>query len=142
ARKAPGVLGVFSAADLTKAGIGPMRITVVQKNRDGSAAPTPSRPVLAGDEVRFVGEAVAMVVATSVREAKDAAELVAVEYEPLPAVTDPAEALSQGAIALDWEGGNRKAVDAAFAGAVHITKLDLVVNRVSPAPVEPRGAAG
>src|SRR4051812_7729831 len=70
ARKAPGVLGVFTAADLTKAGIGPMCITVVQKNRDGSAAPTPSRPVLASDEVRFVGEAVAMVVATSVREAK------------------------------------------------------------------------
>ena len=142
ARKVPGVLGVFTAADFAAAGIGPMRITVVQKNRDGSAAPSPSRPVLAGDVVRFVGEAVAMVVATSVREAKDAAELVAVDYAPLPAITDPAEALSQGAVALDWEGGDRKSVDAAFARAAHVTKLDLVINRVCAAPIEPRGAAG
>lgn len=142
AETAPGVLGVFTARDLAAAGIGPMRVTVPQRNRDGSAPPSPERPVLATDHVRFVGEAVAMVVATTVREARDAAERVGIEYEQLPAFTDASEALAQGNVALDWEGGDRAAVEAAFARAAHVTTLDLVINRVSPAPVETRGAAG
>ncbi len=139
---AKGVLGVFTAADLRAAGIGPMRVTVVQKNRDGTAVPEGRRPVLAEDRVRFVGEALAIVVAQSVREARDAAELVEVGYEELPPVTDPRTALAAGHVALDWEGGDRQACDAAFARAAHATKLELKVNRVSAAPIEPRGAAG
>jgi len=139
---AKGVFGVFTAADLGAAGIGPMRVRVPQKNRDGSAVPEGLRPVLAEDRVRFVGEAVAIVVAKTVREARDAAELVEVGYEELPPVTDPRAAVAAGKLALDWEGGDRKACDAAFARAAHVTKLELKINRVSAAPVEPRGAAG
>ena len=139
---AKGVFGVFTAADLTAAGIGPMRVKVPQINRDGSAVPEGLRPVLAEDRVRFVGEAVAIVVAKTVREARDAAELVEVGYEELPPVIDPRAAVAAGRLALDWEGGDRKACDAAFARAAHVTKLELKINRVSAAPVEPRGAAG
>ena len=139
---AKGVFGVFTAADLGAAGIGPMRVRVPQTNRDGSAVPEGLRPVLAEDRVRFVGEAVAIVVAKTVREARDAAELVEVGYEELPPVTDPRAAVAAGKLALDWEGGDRKACDAAFARAAHVTKLELKINRVSAAPVEPRGAAG
>jgi carbon-monoxide dehydrogenase large subunit len=142
ARAAKGVSGVFTAADLRAAGIGPMRVRVPQTNRDGSAVPEGLRPVLAEDRVRFVGEAVAIVVAKTVREARDAAELVEVGYEELPPVSDPRAAVAAGKLALDWEGGDRKACDAAFARAAHVTKLELKINRVSAAPVEPRGAAG
>ena len=149
---APGVLAVYTEADLRAAGIGPMQVTVPQKNRDGSAPGVPGRPVLAEDRVRFAGEAVAMVVAKTLREARDAAELVLVEYAELSHVTDPRSALEAGApliredapgnVALDWEGGERAAVDAAFLRAAHVTRVELVVNRVSAAPIEPRGAAG
>lgn len=152
ARSAPGVLAIFTAADLRAAGIGPIRPAVAQKNRDGSALNAAARPVLVEDRARFVGDAVAVVVANTVREARDAADLVVVDYEALTAVTDPRAALAPGApivyedapgnVALDWEGGDAQAVDAAFARAAHVTRLDLVVNRVSAAPVEPRGATG
>jgi carbon-monoxide dehydrogenase large subunit len=135
---AKGVVGAFKAADLSAAGIGPMRTTVPQKNRDGSAVPEGLRPVLAADRVRFVGEAVAIVVAQSAREARDAAELVEVAYEELPPVVDA----RKGDTALDWEGGDRKACDAAFARAAHVTQVELRINRVSAAPIETRGAAG
>lgn len=147
----PGVLAVFTAADLHAAGIGPISPVLVQRNRDGSAPPATPRPVLAGERVRFVGEAVAMVVANSAREARDAAEAVLVDYEALPHATDPRAALAPGApllredapgnVALDWEGGDRAAVDAAFARAAHVTRIDVFVNRVSAAPIETRGAA-
>ena len=152
ARAAPGVLAVYTAADLRAAGIGPMRVVVPQKNRDGSAACVAGRPVLAEERVRFAGEAVAMVVARSLSEARDAAELAAVDYEALPHATNARAALAaeappvredaSGNVALDWEGGNRAAADAVFIGAAHVTRLELVVNRVSAAPIEPRGAAG
>jgi carbon-monoxide dehydrogenase large subunit len=152
ARAAPGVLGAYAIADLKAAGIGPMQVTVPQKNRDGSSPKVVGRPVLADGLARFAGEAVAMVVAATRREARDAAELVAVDYEPLAHVTDTREALlpdapqarddARGNLALDWEAGDRKAADAAFLRAAHVTRLDLVVNRVSAAPIETRGAAG
>ena len=152
AAKAPGVIGIYTSADLRAAGIGPMQSTVMQKNRDGSAATSIGRPVLAEARVRLPGEAVAMVVAETAVQARDAAELVFVDYEELPPVTDPRQALGAGApliheqaagnLALDWEGGDRGRTDAAFAGAAHVTKLEVVLNRVSAAPIEPRGAAG
>ena len=152
ARAAPGVLGVYTASDLRAAGIGPMRATVAQKNRDGSAAFIAARPVLADGHVRYVGEALVMVVACSQRAASDAAVLVSLEYEALPHATDPRGALAPGApsiradapgnLALDWEGGDRAATDAAFARATHVTRLTVIANRVSAAPIEPRGALG
>ena len=152
ARAFPGVLGVYTAADLAAAGIGPMVPAVMQKNRDGSLPRVAGRPVLADGMARFAGEAVAMVVAETRLAARDAAELVAVDYEPLPHVTDTRAALVPGApharedahgnLALDWEGGDRAAVDTAFLRASHVTRLELVVNRVSAAPIETRGAAG
>jgi carbon-monoxide dehydrogenase large subunit len=151
AADAPGVLGVFTSVDLRAAGIGPMRATVVQKNRDGSSPHSAPRPVLADERVRFAGEAVCMVVAETAVQARDAAELMFVDYEELPHVTDPRQALDPEAIiiherapgnaAIDWEGGDRAATDAAFARAAHVTRLEVIVNRVSAAPLEPRGAA-
>jgi len=148
---APGVLAVYTAEDLRADGLGPMQVVVAQRGRDGSAARGTSRPVLAEGRVRFVGEAVAIVLAGSLREARDAAERVAVAYEALPHVTDARRALATGApaahvdapgnLALEWEGGDRQAADSAFARAAHVTRVELVVNRVSAAPIEPRGAA-
>ncbi len=152
AAKAPGVLAIYTSKDLQAAAIGPMQSTVAQKNRNGSSPASIARPVLAEGRVRFPGEAVAMVVAETAVQARDAAELVLVDYEELPQVTDPRRALGDqapllhdkaaGNIALDWEGGDRAKTDAAFAGAAHVTKLEVVLNRVSAAPIEPRGAAG
>ncbi len=152
AATATGVLGVYTAADIGAAGIGLMQVVLPQKNRDGSAPRLPGRPVLAEGRARFAGEAVAMVVARAQREARDAAELVFVDYEALPHVTDKKAALGAGApsaredtngnLALDWEGGDAAATEAAFKRAAHVTRLDLIVNRVSAAPIETRGAAG
>ncbi|MDX1374232.1 MAG: xanthine dehydrogenase family protein molybdopterin-binding subunit [Burkholderiales bacterium] len=145
ARVKPGVLAVYTAKDLNAAGIGPMVPTILQKNRDGSAPQPRARPVLAGREARYVGEAVAMVVAESVQAAQDAAEAVAIDYETLAQVTDPRTALAESAqdnLALDWQAGDAQATEAAFARAAHVARVELVVNRVSAAPVEPRGALG
>lgn len=148
---APGVLAVYTADDLRAGGLGPIQVTVPQRGRDGSAARGTTRPVLAEGCVRFVGEAVAIVLARTQREARDAAERVAVGYEELPHVADPRAALAPGApsvrddaprnLAIEWEGGDRQAADAAFARAAHVARIDLLVNRVSAAPIETRGAA-
>ena len=149
---APGVLAVLTGADLTADGIGDLPTDKNRKRRDGSPAfPTP-RPALARGRVRHVGDPVAFVVAETPAEATDAAERVRVDYEPLPAVALTAEATRPGApavwdeaadnVAFVWEAGKRDAVAAAFAGAAHVTKLDFVVTRVAPAPLEPRGAVG
>lgn len=152
ARTAPGVLGVYTAADLRTAGIGAMQVTAPQKNRDGSTPRFAGRPVLCDEHVQCAGDAVVMVVAKSLAAARDAAERVHVDYEALAHVCDPQAALQPGApavradapgnLALDWEGGDRAASDAAFARAAHVTRIELRVNRVSAAPLETRGAAG
>jgi len=149
---APGVLGVYTAADLKAAGIGPLHPVVAQMNRDGSVPAVAARPVLAEGRARFAGEAVAMVVAETALQARDAAERIVVEYRELSHLMEPRQALAAGAprlhdavagnLAIDWEGGSRGATDAAFARAAHVTRLSLVQNRVSAAPLEPRGAAG
>ena len=152
AAAAPGVLAVYTAVSLRAAGIGPMGAAVAQKNRDGSAPVVVARPVLAEGRVRFPGEAVAMVVAETSTLARDAAERILVEYRELPHLVEAGQALAAGAprlheaapgnLAIDWEGGDRGATDAAFARAAHVTRLSLRQNRVSAAPLEPRGAAG
>ncbi len=150
ARRAPGVLAVLTHEDVAAAKLGTIKCVVPLKNRDGSAYPNPGRPLLAADRVRHVGEAVAMVVAETLAQAKDAAELVEVEYATLPTVVDPAVAASPGApklfetgnVALDWALGDEKAVNDAFAKAARVVTLDLAISRVVVNPIEPRSVVG
>ncbi|MBB4285229.1 xanthine dehydrogenase family protein molybdopterin-binding subunit [Roseospira goensis] len=153
AREMPGVLGVFTAADLDAAGLGGLPVAMAVKSRDGTRMTAPDRPILARDRVRFVGEPVAFVVAETLDQARDAAEAVMVDIDPLPAAPDIATALAEGAPALhpdeapgnvlfDWETGDAEATAAAFARAARVVRLDLVNSRVAPTPMEPRGALG
>jgi len=152
ARAMPGVLGIYTNADLEAAGFGPLKCPVNFPNRDGSPMKTPVRPSLAKDKVRFVGEAVAFVVAETAAQAKDAAEAVIVDVEELPAVTDPASALAPGApqihpdapgnLVLDYHYGDADTVAAAFARAAHVTRLDIASNRIVVNAMEPRAAIG
>jgi len=148
----PGVLAVYTHADLKAAGLGTIQALIRMKSADGKPMATPPRPALADGVVRHVGDPVAFVVAETDAQARDAAEAVAVDYEILPAVVDPHDAIAPGAAAVwpqagnnicfDWEMGDRKATDAAFADARHVAKLSLVNNRVIVASMEPRAAIG
>ena len=110
ARKMKGVLGVYTGADLAAAGYGTLKCIVPFKNRDGSEMKKPPRHALATDKVRFVGDPVAFVVAETLNQAKDAAEAVEVDIEPLPAVTDPEQAAQAGrAAALRRRARQRRA---------------------------------
>src|SRR6266404_6243071 len=150
ARVMPGVLGAYTAADLEAGGIGPLPPRQVMNNRDGTPMLSPVRYALATDKVRFVGEAVAAVVAETLAQGKDAAEAVQVEIEPLPAVTAPSAAAAPGApllyddvpgnVGLDFHFGDSEKVAAAFAGAAHVTRLQLRNNRIVVNALEPRSA--
>ena len=150
ARNMPGVLGVYTGADL--AAYGTLKCIVPFNNRDGTPMKRPPRPALAVDKVRFVGDPVAFVVAATLLQAKDAAEAVAVEIDPLPAVVRPEEAARPGApliheeapgnVALDYHFGDSEQVAAAFAKAAHVTRLKLVNSRVVVNAMEPRAAIG
>jgi aerobic carbon-monoxide dehydrogenase large subunit len=150
ARALPGVLGIFTGADLAAAGYGPIKPAILIPNRDGSPMRAPLRPALPTERVRFVGEAVAFVVAETVAQAKDAAEAVRLDLEMLPVVTTPAAALAPGApqlhaaapgnVVVDYHYGETAAVDAAFAKAAHVTRLSLVSNRIVVNALEPRAA--
>ena len=152
ARAMPGVLAVLTHADLEAAGFGPLKCALNIPDRDGQPMKTPPRPSLATGKVRFVGEPVACVVAETALQAKDAAELVELDIDELPAVTDPADASKPGAprlhdeapgnLALDFHYGDAEAVKKAFAEAAHITRLEIVSNRVIVNPMEPRSAIG
>jgi len=150
ARAMPGVLGVYTAADLEAAGIGPLPPRQVMNNRDGTPMLSPVRYALATDKVRYVGEAVAAVVAETLAQAKDAAEGVQVEIEPLPAVTTPSAAVAPDApilyedvprnVGLEFHFGDSEKVAAAFAGAAYVTRLQLRNNRIVVNALEPRSA--
>ena len=152
ASRMEGVLGVYVAADLDAAGFGAIRCKFSTPNRDGSAMRAPLRPGLPGDRVRFVGEAVAFVVAETAFQAKDAAELVEVEIEPLAALVDAVAAVEPTAeaihpdwpdnVVLDFHYGDSAAVDAAFAQAAHRIAQKFVNNRIIVNPMEPRSAIG
>ena len=152
ARAMPGVLAILTHADLDAAGFGPLKCGLNIAQRDGSPMKTPPRPSLAKGRVRYVGEAVACVVAETAVQAKDAAEAVELAIEELPAVTSPADALrpdapqlhaeAPGNLALDFHYGDAAAVAAAFAAAAHVTRLDIVSNRVIVSAMEPRSAIG
>jgi aerobic carbon-monoxide dehydrogenase large subunit len=150
ARRLPGVLAAFTGADL--AAYGTLKCIVPFNNRDGTPMKRPPRPALPTDKVRFVGDPIAFVVAETLLQAKDAAEAVEVEIDPLPAVVSPGEAIAAeapllhdeapGNIALDYHYGDSEAVAAAFAGAAHVTRLKLVNSRVIVSAMEPRAAIG
>ena len=145
-----GVLGVYTGADLNAAGYGTLKCIVPFKNRDGSEMKKPPRYALAIDKVRYVGDPVAFVVAETLLQAKDAAEAVEVDIEPLPAVINPEDAVRDGApqlyddvpnnIALDWHYGDSEATKAAFATAAHVTRLKIINSRVVVNAMEPRAA--
>jgi len=150
AKAMPGVIAVYTAADLT--GYGPLKSTLPLKNRDGSPIRYTPRPALSGDKVRYVGDAVACVIAETVAQAKDAAEAVVLDFEPLPAVLTPADAVKHGApllfdavpnnIALDYHYGDTAKVAEAFAKAKHVTRLTTSNQRMVVNAMEPRAAIG
>jgi carbon-monoxide dehydrogenase large subunit len=150
ARAMPGVLAVYTGKDLQDAGYGAFPNVVALKNRDGSEMRKPKRLALTVDRVRFVGDPVAFVVAASEAEARDAAEAVKLDIEELPAVTTAEEALRPGApqlydyipgnVVLDFHSGDSAKTAAAFAAAAHVTRLDIVSNRIVISAMEPRAA--
>jgi carbon-monoxide dehydrogenase large subunit len=159
ARAMPGVLAVLTGQDALADGL--KRIPhlaapgtppdIVLHNRDGSPVPVAPHHVLPADRVRHVGTAVAFVIAETIAQAKDAAEKVVVDYEPLPAVTQGIASLAKDAprlyddlpnVMIDAEVGDAAATDAAFLAAAHVTRLETWVNRVTGVPMEPRSAVG
>src|SRR6267378_1142055 len=152
AKAAPGVLAVLTGADWEGSGWRDLPSASGNRRRDGSPAHRPRYPALVKDRVRWVGDYVAFVVAETRHQAADAAELIEVDYEPLPAVVSTADAASAGAplvyddckdnICFVHIDGDKAATDAAFARADHVVKQRLVVNRVTAATMEPRGCIG
>jgi len=149
----PGVLAVWTGADLVAAGVQPLPgPPPILKRPDGSPPASPARRALAHEVARYVGEAVAAVVAETREAAVDGAEAVEVDYQDLPAVTDPVAAMAPGAPALcpeapdnivaEMRSGNAAATDAAFAQAAHVVSLDLVNQRLAPSAMEPRVVLG
>jgi len=150
ALKAPGVLAVFTGDDLAAAKVGGLPCGWLITDVNGQPMKEPPHPCLAQGKVRYVGDHVAVVIAETQEQARDAAILVDVDYDVLPAVVDPVNVKKGPAlhdVAPDnvcyvWGIGDKAAVDKAFASAAHITKLDLVNNRLVPNAIEPRAANG
>jgi len=152
AKAAPGVLAVLTGKDWQASGFGDLPVPGGFKRRDGSPIYRPPYPALVKDRVRWVGDYVAFVVAETLTQAQDAAELVEVDYEPLPAVvsTAAAAALDAPRVWDDCENnisfvmlqGDKAATDSAFASAAHVVKHRFVINRVTAMTMEPRGSIG
>ena len=146
----PGVEAVLTGAEIVADGIGNLICGWMIHSKDGTPMKMGAWSAMAPDVVRFVGQSVAVVIADTQAQARDAAEAVVVDWDVLPAVTNVADALAPGAPQLhpeaegnliyDWEIGDEAAVGAAFQGAAHVTKLDLTNNRLVPNPMEPRAA--
>src|SRR5262245_30167520 len=152
ARAAPGVLAVLTGADWKASGFGDLPVPGGFKRRNGAPLYRPRYPALVEDRVRWVGDYVAFVVAETRLQAMDAAELIAVDYQALPAVVATADAMRPGAPRV-WDDcednicfvqveGDKAATDAAFARADHVVKHRFVINRVTAASMEPRGSIG
>ncbi len=152
ASAAPGVARVFTGADMAAEAIGGVPCGWQIHNKDGSPMAEPPHPVIAVGKVRHVGDPVAVVVAASRQEAKNAAELIEIDYTDLPAVANLTDAVAPGApevhdgvagnICYDWQIGDKAVVDGVFANAAKVVKLDLVNNRLIPNALEPRAAIG
>src|SRR5947208_5647305 len=150
AKGMPGVLGVWTGADMAAANYNPFTCGLPLKSRDGSPLLQTNRLALTSDRVRFVGDPVAFVVAETLAQARDAAEAVELDIEPLPAVTNAAEAAKPGApqlydhipnnVALDYHYGDTAKIEAAFAKAAHVTKLHIVNSPSAVWSMEPRVA--
>ncbi|MEZ2130765.1 MULTISPECIES: xanthine dehydrogenase family protein molybdopterin-binding subunit [unclassified Sinorhizobium] len=148
----PGVIGVLDGKQLQADGIGNLICGWMIHSRDGSPMKMGAWRPLAVETVRYVGDAVAIVVADSLNEARDAAEAVVVDYDVLPAVIEAVEALKAGAprlhpeaesnLIFDWELGDAAAADKAIADAAHVTEVEIVNNRLSPNAMEPRATLG
>ncbi len=152
ARAMPGVLGVFTAEDLASDGVGDLMCQVPMTGKGGHTSIMPGHPILARGVVRHVGDPVAFVVAETLAQAKDAAEAIEVDYNDIPAVTDTAAATdptapqiwpeAPGNLCLDWELGDADATAAGMAKAAHVTRIEIVNNRLVVNSLEPRGALG
>jgi carbon-monoxide dehydrogenase large subunit len=156
ARKAAGVLGIFTAEDLKAAGVGTTVLVLPLTGRDGKPMFVPARPSLAADRVLHVGQPIVLIVANSLAHAQDAGELVSIDYEDLPAVVDVRDAAKAGApqlwpeapgnIAVDWIGpdpdgpAQHKIVEQIFSRAHRVARVDLVNQRICAVTMEPRGA--
>jgi len=150
AQEQPGVIAVLTAADLVTDGVRDFSVPVKLAHVDGGFSTETPRPLLARDRVRFLAEPVAMVVAETEALANDAAELVSVEYETIPAVLDPFAAAEEGApqlwedrpgnVAFHWRRGDVEGVEAALASSHHVARLKSHISRVSAMPMEPRSA--
>jgi aerobic carbon-monoxide dehydrogenase large subunit len=148
AQAAPGVVAVFTGADMAADGMAPMRPMWAVRSRDGAAMAEPPRFALARETVRHVGEPVVAVIAETLPQAADAAERVAIDYEPIPAVTDARAAQAEGApqlhaaapgnVCFRWARGDEAAVRKAFQSAAHTVAIDVVNNRLVGAAIEPR----
>ena len=151
AKAMPGVIAIYTGADFAAAGVGRLVNDADYKNRDGSPMRKPTREVLPTTHTRFVGECLAIVVAETQARARDAAEAVEIEFEPLPAVAGGMRALAEGAPlvwpglgtneVVHWEYGDAGKVEALLAGARKRVSVDLVNNRLAPSPMEPRVVA-
>jgi carbon-monoxide dehydrogenase large subunit len=152
ARGLPGILAIYDGADWAADELGHHRPGQPRTRRDGSPAYCPPRAALALDRVLCVGDPVAMVVAETVAEARDGAERIAVDYEPLPALVTTNKARDPGQPTLHAEcpdnecffhsGGDKAAVEAAMAGAHHVTRMNMVINRITANTMEPRACIG
>lgn len=148
----PGVVAVLTGADMEADKVGSLPCGWQIHSKDGSPMKEPPHYPLARDRVRYVGDAVAVVIAETREQARDAAEMVVVDYEELPAVGSSTRAVAGGAplvhddapdnVCYDWHLGDKAATDAAFANAAHIAKIDLVNQRLVPNAMEPRAAMG
>jgi carbon-monoxide dehydrogenase large subunit len=148
AKASPGVIAVFTGADLAAANVGGLPCGWLIHSTDGKPMNEPPHPVIAHDKVRHVGDQVALVIAESVKEAKDAVELIDVDYDVLPAAVDTASASNPGQplvhdgvadnVCYNWGHGDKARTDAAFAQAAHVTTLDIVNQRLIPNAIEPR----
>jgi carbon-monoxide dehydrogenase large subunit len=152
AANSPGVIAVFTGQELADDGIGPLICGWGITSKDGEGHKAPAHPALAVDTVRYVGDAVAIVIADTLEQAKDGAEQITVDYDELPAVAFAGDALIAGGpqvhddvpgnLCYDWEIGDKAETDTAFEAAAHVTRIDVVNNRLIPNAVEPRAAIG
>lgn len=152
AKAAPGVVAVYTQADIDASGpVGGLPCGWLVTSRNGSPMKEPKHPILASGKVRHVGDPIVAIIAETHQQARDAAELVEIQFTELAAVVDMKKAIAEGPavhdeapdnVCFDWELGDKAAVDAAFAKAAHVTSIDLVNNRLVPNAMEPRAAIG
>jgi len=152
ALKSPGVVAVYTGDDIAADKVGGLICGWMIHSKDGSPMKAGAHPALAQGKVRYVGDHVAVVIADAYAQAREAAEKISVDYRELPAAVDTATAANAGRpqihdaapnnTVFNWHVGDKASTDAAFAGAAHVTKLDLVNNRLIPNAMEPRAAIG